>query len=82
MFYIWHTLLITAFIVVAYGLGFKHGVKAKATKLSKAKVWKALTKKSEPVSLDISSRHSNKETSQKDWLSGYHKWKKQSNAKR
>jgi len=38
MFYIWHTLLITAFIGVAYYLGFRYGVKAKAIKKSKAKV--------------------------------------------
>jgi len=25
MFYIWHTLLITVFIVLAYGLGYKLG---------------------------------------------------------
>jgi hypothetical protein len=25
MFYIWHTVLITAFIVVAYYLGFRYG---------------------------------------------------------
>ena len=25
MFYIWHTLLITVFIVLAYGLGYKFG---------------------------------------------------------
>ena len=78
MFYIWHTLLVAGFLAIAYYLGFKHGVKAKATKISKAKVWKALTKKQpQPISLDISSRYSNKETSHKDWLSGYHKWKKQ-----
>ena len=77
MFYIWHTLLVAGFLVIVYYLGFKHGVKAKATKISKAKVWKALTKKSELVSLDtVSSRYSNKETSQKDWLVGYHKWKR------
>ena len=45
-------------------------------------MWKALTKKSELVSLDtVSSRYSNKETSQKDWLAGYRKWQKQSNQK-
>ncbi len=27
MFYIWHTLLITVFIVFAYGLGYKLGKK-------------------------------------------------------
>jgi len=82
MFYIWHTLLVAGFLVIAYYLGFKHGVKAKATKISKVKVWKALTKKSELVSLDtVSSRYSNKETSQKDWLAGYRKWQKQSNQK-
>ena len=41
MFYIWHTLLIAGFIGLAYYLGFKYGEKAKATKKSKAKLWKA-----------------------------------------
>ena len=78
MFYIWHTLLITAFIGVAYYLGFRYGVKAKATKKSKAKLWKAL--KQEPHIASGGSagpilNYPNKETSQEDWLKGYRKWK-------
>jgi len=75
MFYIWHTLLITAFIGVAYYLGFKYGVKAKAIKKSKSKVWKAL--KQQPVASVTSFKtfYPNKETSHKEWLKGYHKWK-------
>tara|TARA_B100000214_G_scaffold370364_1_gene344887 strand:- start:2006 stop:2119 length:114 start_codon:yes stop_codon:yes gene_type:complete len=37
MFYIWHTLLVAAFIAVAYYLGFKHGKKIKAITKSKVK---------------------------------------------
>jgi len=29
MFYIWHTLLITGFIALAYWFGYRHGVKKK-----------------------------------------------------
>jgi hypothetical protein len=29
MFYIWHTLLITGFIALAYWFGYKHGTKIK-----------------------------------------------------
>ena len=68
MFYIWHTLLITAFIVIAYGLGYRLG----KTKYKVKKVKPTLT------SVDT---WSDKETSHKDWLKGYHKWKKQSKHK-
>ncbi len=37
MFYIWHTLLIVAFISVGYYLGFEHGKKIKAITKSKVK---------------------------------------------
>ena len=77
MFYIWHTLLITAFIGIAYYLGFKYGVKAKVIKKSKAKVWKALKQQSIVPVASVSSimSYSNKETSHEDWLKGYRKWK-------
>jgi len=65
MFYIWHTLLITAFVVLAYGLGYRFG----KTKYKAKKVKPMLT------SVDT---WSDKETSHEDWLDGYHKWKKQS----
>ena len=68
MFYIWHTLLITAFIVVAYGLGYRFGK-------TKYKV-----KKVKPI-VTLVDTWSDKETSHKDWLRGYHKWKKQSKHK-
>ena len=68
MFYIWHTLLIAAFIAVAYGLGYRFG----KTKYKVKKVKPTLT------SVDI---RSDKETSHKDWLRGYHKRKKQSKHK-
>ena len=77
MFYILHTLLITAFIGVAYYLGFRYGVKAKAIKKSKAKVWKALKQEPHIAHNSTSSilNYPNKETSQEDWLKGYRKWK-------
>ena len=65
MFYIWHTFLITAFVVLAYGLGYRFG----KTKYKAKKVKPMLT------SVDT---WSDKETSHEDWLKGYHKWKKQS----
>ena len=66
MFYIWHTLLITAFIVVAYGLGYRFG----KTKYKAKKVKPTLT---------LVDTWSDKETPHKDWLRGYHKWKKTQN---
>ena len=66
MFYIWHTLLITAFIVVAYGLGYRLGK-------TKYKV-----KKVKPTLTLVDTWKARNETSHKDWLRGYHKWKKQS----
>ena len=65
MFYIWHTLLITAFVVLAYGLGYRFG----KTKYKAKKVKPTLT---------LVDAWSDKETSHEDWLDGYHKWKKQS----
>jgi hypothetical protein len=32
MFYIWHTLLVTAFVVIAFVLGYKLGQKKSANK--------------------------------------------------
>ena len=66
MFYIWHTLLITAFVVLAYGLGYRFG----KTKYKAKKVKPTLT---------LVDTWSDKETSHKDWLEGYHKWKKTQN---
>ena len=62
MFYIWHTLLITAFVVLAYGLGYRFG----KTKYKAKKVKSTLT---------LVDTWSDKETSHEDWLKGYHKWK-------
>ncbi len=69
MFYIWHTLLITAFIVVAYGLGYHFGrTKYKAKKVKP-------TFKHYGIPLTLVDTWSDKETSHEDWLKGYHKWK-------
>ena len=64
-FYIWHTLLVTVFIAIAYGLGYRFGK-------TKYKVKKAKPK------LTLVDTWSDKETPHEDWLRGYHKWKKQS----
>ena len=69
MFYIWHTLLITAFVVLAYGLGYRFG----KTKYKAKKVKPTLT---------LVDTWSDKETSHKDWLTGYHKWKSRKNGTR
>ena len=76
MFYVWHTLLITGFIAIAYYLGFEYGKKSKAIKKSKAKVWKALKR---PTVVQGGSAGPvmpvpNLETSHADWLKGYRKW--------
>ena len=42
MFYIWHTLLITAFIGIAYYLGYQFGLKKKIKVTSQKKMWKLL----------------------------------------
>ena len=68
MFYIWHTLLVVAFIAIAYGLGYRFG----KTKYKAKKVKPTLT---------LVDTWSDKETSHEDWLDGYHKWKKQSKHK-
>ena len=68
MFYIWHTLLVVAFIAIAYGLGYRFG----KTKYTAPKVKKVKPK------LTLVDTWSDKETPHEDWLRGYHKWKKQS----
>mgnify|MGYP001277533412 FL=1 len=80
MFYVWHTLLVASFIAIAYYLGFEYGKKSKAIKKSKAKLWKAL-KRPTVVQGDTDPVMPvpNLETSHKDWLKGYRRWKKQSN---
>jgi hypothetical protein len=65
MFYIWHTLLITVFLAIAYGLGYHFG---------KAKYTAPKVKRVKPK-LTLVDTWSDKETSQEDWLKGYHKWK-------
>ena len=62
MFYIWHTLLIAAMLMIAFGLGFKLGK-------TKYKI-----KKSKPT-LTLVDTWSDKETSHKECLRGYNKWK-------
>ena len=62
MFYIWHTLLIAAMLMIAFGLGFKLGK-------TKYKI-----KKSKPT-LTLVDTWSDKETSHKEWIRGYNKWK-------
>ena len=78
MSYIWHTLLVTAFLGIAYYLGYQFGLKKKIKVASQKKMWKLL--KSKPKSKSTfnelpSSLISPNETSQEDWLKGYHKWK-------
>ena len=63
MFYIWHTLLIIVFIVVAYSLGYR---------LGKEKI-RYKTRYKKPTLTLVSD----KETSHEEWLRGYHEWKKQ-----
>ena len=75
MFYIWHTLLVTAFIGIAYYLGYHYGVKKKVKIISQKKLWKVL--KATPKQ-EVEFAHTSispNETSQEDWLKGYHKWK-------
>ena len=76
MFYIWHTLLVTAFIGIAYYLGYQFSLKKKIKVASQKKLWKALktTPKQEVEFADISV--SPNETSQEDWLKGYNRWQK------
>jgi len=78
MFYIWHTLLIAGFIGLAYYLGFKYGEKAKATKKSKAKLWKALKQPTiaHGGSVGPIINYPNKDTSHSEWLKGYWQWRK------
>ena len=73
MFYIWHTLLVTAFIGIAYYLGYQFGLKKKIKVASQKKLWKAL--KAKPITLGQEFSGSPNETSQEDWLKGYNKWK-------
>ena len=65
IFLVWHTLLIAAMLVIAFGLGFKLG----KTKYTTPKV-----KKVKPT-LTLVDTWNDKETSHEDWLKGYHKWK-------
>ena len=76
MFYIWHTLLVTAFIGIAYYLGYQFGLKKKIKVASQKKLWKVLksTPKQEVEFAD--TLVSPNETSQEDWLDGYNKWQK------
>ena len=82
MFYIWHTLLVTAFIGIAYYLGYQLGLKKKIRVASQKKLWKVLksTPKQEvefdtPEALTHAEVSPN-ETSQEDWLKGYNRWQK------
>ena len=69
MFYIWHTLLVAAFIAIAYGLGYRFG---------RIKLYDRLLN-GKKVKSNLVNAQSDKETSHKDWLEGYHKWKKTQN---
>ena len=75
MFYIWHTLLVTAFIGIAYYLGYQFGLKKKVKVTSQKKMWKLLKSKPKQEVEVISTAISPNETSQEDWLEGYNKWK-------
>ena len=82
MFYIWHTLLVTAFLGITYYLGYRLGLKKKIKVASQKKLWKVLksTPKQEvefdtPEALTHAEVSPN-ETSQEDWIKGYDKWQK------
>ena len=75
MFYIWHTLLVTAFIGIAYYIGYHFGLKKKVKVTSQKKMWKLLKSKPKQEAEAVSIAISPNETSQEDWLKGYHKWK-------
>ena len=75
MFYIWHTLLVTAFIGIAYYLGYQFGLKKKVKVTAQKKMWKLLKSKPKQEVEVISTAISPNETSQEDWLEGYNKWK-------
>ena len=75
MFYIWHTLLVTAFIGIAYYLGYQFGLKKKVKVTSQKKMWKLLKSKPKQEIEVVSTAISPNETSQEDWLEGYNKWK-------
>ena len=61
MFYIWHTLLVTAFIGIAYYLGYQFGLKKKIKVASQKKLWKALkTTPKQEVEVAISTVSPNK----------------------
>ena len=75
MFYIWHTMLVTAFVGIAYYLGYQFGLKKKVKVASQKKMWKLLKSKPKQEAEAVSIAISPNETSQEDWLKGYHKWK-------
>ena len=75
MFYIWHTLLVTAFIGIAYYLGYQFGLKKKVKVTSQKKMWKLLISKPKQEVEVSSTAISPNETSQEDWLKGNNKWK-------
>ena len=75
MFYFWHTSLVVLFIAVAYWLGYQFGLKKKVKVASQKKMWKLLESKPKQEAEAVSIAISPNETSQEDWLKGYHKWK-------
>ena len=81
MFYIWHTLLVTAFLGIAYYLGYQFGLKKKIKVASQKKTWDILKSKyKQEVEFDTPealahAKVSPDETSQEDWLKGYNRWK-------
>ena len=75
MFYIWHTLLVTAFIGIAYYLGYQFGLKKKIKVASQKKLWKVLKSTPKQEVEFVDTLVSPNETSQEDWLKGYNKWK-------
>ena len=75
MFYIWHTLLVTAFIGIAYYLGYQFGLKKKIKVASQKKLWKVLNSTPKQEVEVARSSVSPNETSQEDWIKGYKKWK-------
>ena len=79
MFYVWHTLIISVFVVVAYGLGYKYAMHKKNKTREHNKLLKALSTDTTQTSDIVTfNRPRNKpaKTSHADWRKGYHRWKK------
>ena len=75
MFYIWHTLLVTAFIGITYYLGYHYGVKKKVKIISQKKLWKVLKATPKQEVVEPHTNYMEHETPHEEWIKGYNKWK-------